>query len=45
LVKSKSDVISFAMDEKPKIIPTGFAQLDFLVALVMPSIIEAILES
>ncbi len=33
------------MDENPKIIPTGFAQLDFLVAMVMPSIAESILES
>ena len=33
------------MDENPKIIPTGFAPLDFLVAMVMPSIAESILES
>jgi hypothetical protein len=39
-----SDVISFAMDENPKIIPTGFAPLDFLVAMVMPSISNPIIE-
>ncbi|WP_433778160.1 hypothetical protein [Flavobacterium anhuiense] len=40
-----SDVISFAMDENPATIPTGFAPLDFLVTLVMPSITESIIES
>ncbi|EJG02507.1 hypothetical protein [Flavobacterium sp. F52] len=40
-----SDVINFAMDENPKTIPTGFAPLDFLVALVMPSISDPILET
>ncbi|KAF2082934.1 hypothetical protein [Flavobacterium sharifuzzamanii] len=39
-----SDVISLAMDENPKIIPTGFAPLDFLVAVVMPSISNPIIE-
>ena len=40
-----SDVISFAMDENPATIPTGFAPLDFLVTLVMPSISDPIIET
>ena len=32
------------MDENPKTIPTGFAPLDFIVTLVMPSISEPIIE-
>lgn len=40
-----SDVISFAMDENPKTITTGFAPLDFIVTLVMPSISEPIIET
>ncbi|AWK07101.1 hypothetical protein HYN56_23865 [Flavobacterium crocinum] len=33
------------MDEDPKTIITGFAPLDFLVTLVMPSISESIIET
>lgn len=33
------------MDENPATIPTGFAPLDFLVTLVMPSISESIIET
>ena len=33
------------MDEKPKTIMTGFAPLDFLVTLVMPSISDPIIET
>ncbi|WP_428229309.1 hypothetical protein [Flavobacterium sp.] len=40
-----SDVISFTMDENPKTIMTGFAPLDFLVAMVSPSITESIIAS
>ncbi|AWK07105.1 hypothetical protein HYN56_23885 [Flavobacterium crocinum] len=40
-----SDVISFAMDEDPKSIMTGFAPLDFLVAIISPSITESIIET
>lgn len=40
-----SDVISFAMDENPKTIMTGFAPLDFVVAMVSPSITESIISS
>ena len=40
-----SDVISFAMDENPATIPTGFAPLDFIVTLVIPSVSESIIET
>ncbi|MFC0780981.1 hypothetical protein [Flavobacterium sp. HJSW_4] len=40
-----SDVISFAMDENPATIMTGFAPLDFLTAVVSPSLTEPIKEN
>lgn len=39
-----ADLISVAMDEKPEFITTGYAPLDFLVAMVSPSITEPIKE-
>lgn len=33
------------MDENPATIPTGFAPLDFIVTLVMPSISQPIIET
>ncbi|AWK07099.1 hypothetical protein HYN56_23855 [Flavobacterium crocinum] len=33
------------MDEDPKTIMTGFAPIDFIVTLVMPSISESIIET
>lgn len=40
-----SDLVSYAMDDKPALITTSFAPIDFIVAVLAPSILDPIKET